>query len=859
VPDAGADQQADATPARKDRHDDALPPGAIARLGTLRLRGVRGCLAFSPDGRLLAASTGTAGEQVTIWDAATGRQMSRLAVGAPTLEHLAFSPDGKRLLCWGYSPHARVWDIAAGKELFTVAGGQAAFTADGKTLVSADGQDGPARVRLSDATTGRLIRDWEAGQGVEQMALDDGRTVALVERAAPDRAQLHDLNTGKILCTIAFEGQGQKWMSLAPDGKTLVTARRQGVWLWDTTSGKELRHWQQRTDGRPAFSRDGKMLAWTGYDEQVGIARLWVVEVDGTAPRAVGAPVNCFEPPCFTPDGKALAVRTDGHAVVLREVAGGKDVVRLDAHTSPVIELALSPDGHHVVSRGRDGLLAWESLTGRLLHTTPEGDVTGEYHVALLPDGGQLTAERTANPATGGLFRLRDPLTGREVWRFEGRPDAGEVAVAPGGRYVALSGRGAEWLCVLDLKTGQCRYRFDPQGGAFGLRLSADGDVLVWHREPVRPREVHVRRHAAGKTLVLKGLPSGDEVDRWLAQRHYVSPDGRWLVVPEGRRLQRWDLGTGQESAALPDAQRTIWDLAWSADGRLVVARGSSAPSAVIVEEARRDVRVWDVTQGLAHLDQAGAPSWLRFSRDGRMLLTTDGEGVVRLHEVATGKERRRLAGHLACEVAAAALSDDGRLLASGGYDSQILVWDLTGRSPDGHWRTGRAGPGQLSGWWDALAGADAGTAYTAVWGLASDPDGAAALLGKELRPVARGDAARVKVLVEQLDHEDFDTRERAEGELAGMGEGIAAELRPALARTTSAEARRRLQRLVDALEQLVPSGKQLQTLRAVEALEFMGTKEAREVLRCLAEGLPEARVTREAKASLDRLARGRP
>src|SRR5262249_7114327 len=161
----------------------------------------------------------------------------------------------------------------------------------------------------------------------------------------------------------------------------------------------------------PTFSRDGKLLAWAGYDERVGIARLWVVGTGDKTPRAVGTPLNCFEPPCFSPDGKTLAVVTDGHAVQLREVAGGKDVVRLDAHSSPVLDLALSPDGRHVTSRGRDGIIAWESLTGRLLRRTPGGDAAGEDHVALLPDGGLLTAERTANPATGGLFRLRDPQT----------------------------------------------------------------------------------------------------------------------------------------------------------------------------------------------------------------------------------------------------------------------------------------------------------------------------------------------------------------------------------------------------------------------------------------------------------------
>ena len=68
------------------------------------------------------------------------------------------------------------------------------------------------------------------------------------------------------------------------------------------------------------------------------------------------------------------------------------------------------------------------------------------------------------------------------------------------------------------------------------------------------------------------------------------------------------------------------------------MARGSASRSAVIVEEARRDVRVWDVPQGkrLDHLDQLGAPPCMRFSRDGRTLITTDWEGAIHLHE--TGK-----------------------------------------------------------------------------------------------------------------------------------------------------------------------------------------------------------------------------
>jgi hypothetical protein len=60
-------------------------------------------------------------------------------------------------------------------------------------------------------------------------------------------------------------------------------------------------------------------------------------------------------------------------------------------------------------------------------------------------------------------------------------------------------------------------------------------------------------------------------------------------------------------------------------------------------------------------------------------------------------------------------------------------------------------------------------------------------------------------------------------------------------------------------LEQLeaVPSGDQLRPLRAVEALERIGTRPAREVLEAPAGGAPNAPVTRDAQAALRRLTAG--
>jgi WD40 repeat protein len=747
--------------------------------------------------------------------------------------------------------------------LFRAAGSHAAFAEGGKLLVTADGYGTPALLRVHDAK-GQPLRQWPTSQthnkdnafaqGAEHMAVAAGAPlIALLDRAAPSVVQLRDLTTGATVRSIDTGPQSRQWLTLTTDGKTLATASDKGVRLWDTATGKEVRSWGQRADSPAVFTADGLRLAWTGYGP--GIARLWAVGRDDAAPRAVGAPVNNFEAPGFSPDGTVLAVVTDGHAVQLRRFADGKDVLPLDAHDGPVYRLAFTPDGRHVVSGARTGLCTWEALTGRLVRRQALGAGPDESLVALLPDGRLLTAERTADPRNG-VFRLRDPLTGREALRAAGRPDAGEITVAPGGRYVGLGGPRDGAFSILDLRTGGWRYRGDPREAHFHPKLSADGEVLVWSSRVPWPGEIHVRRQATGKTLVVHGLPKGDDADRWLRQFDCVSPDGRWFLLPGGDgRVRRWDLLTGKEAAPLAGAQRTVWGLFWSPDSRVVVARGSASPANVIDREARRDLRAWDTTTGkrLPHLDLEGYPQSVRFTPDAYTLLT-DNRDEIRLREVATGQDRCRLRGHLPCWISALVVSEDGKLLASGGDDAQVLVWDLTGRMPDGRWRTERQAPGQLAAAWEALAGADGRAASAALWQLAADPEGTVALLRQRLRPVYAADGAKLAELVGELSSERFTVRERADKELARLGEVAEPVLRKALEGQPAEELRRRLLKLVELLE-AVPAGEGLRALRAVEVLERIGTAEARQVLEGLAGGA-SARLTRQARAALARLER---
>src|SRR5262249_25148960 len=66
------------------------------------------------------------------------------------------------------------------------------------------------------------------------------------------------------------------------------------------------------------------------------------------------------------------------------------------------------------------------------------------------------------------------------------------------------------------------------------------------------------------------------------------------------------------------------------------------------------------------------------FAPDGKTLITGSGDRLIRLWDPATGRERRRLAGHEG-GVLALALSPDGGTLASGGSDQLVRLWDLRG------------------------------------------------------------------------------------------------------------------------------------------------------------------------------------
>ncbi|MFL5243585.1 MAG: WD40 repeat domain-containing protein [Gemmataceae bacterium] len=159
---------------RVDALGDPLPEGAIARLGTTRMRhfgspdhycwGI-GCIAWSPDGKMIVTTSyaDKIGIEARLWEAATGKPLSVLENNlryGPSL--VRFAPDSKTIAA-AARDRIVLWDAATGKELGQLVGHQdtvdsLVFQDGGRTIVSVS-RDGI--VHWWDVAGRKTIRRWQ--------------------------------------------------------------------------------------------------------------------------------------------------------------------------------------------------------------------------------------------------------------------------------------------------------------------------------------------------------------------------------------------------------------------------------------------------------------------------------------------------------------------------------------------------------------------------------------------------------------------------------------------------------------------------------------------------------------------------
>jgi hypothetical protein len=336
------------------------------------------------------------------------------------------------------------------------------------------------------------------------------------------------------------------------------------------------------------------------------------------------------------------------------------------------------------------------------------------------------------------------------------------------------------------------------------------------------------------------------------------SADGKVIAsaregrFPEGyvAAVKVWDVEGGREHPAFRDRK-------FSGDQKIPGACVALTPDGRILaaHDQGNTVHFWDIATGRllrTSPGRSGRPTALAFAPDGRSLAEGRTDGAIRLLETATGSVRRILTGHHG-QITSLAWSADSRTLISASNDTTSLVWDVTGLSSD-PLSAKRLLSAKLASLWSDLAGPTNSRTHQAVWDLAARPEQAIPFLRERVRPAPRVDPELIARLIADLDCDEFSVRDKASRELPRLREHAEPALRKVLADKPSAEVRGRVERLLESLSEWLPD--ELRTLRAIEVLEHMDAPNAEKLLKALAMGSPDARLTREAAASLKSLGR---
>ncbi|MBS1811736.1 MAG: serine/threonine protein kinase [Acidobacteria bacterium] len=364
----------------------------------------------------------------------------------------------------------------------------------------------------------------------------------------------------------------------------------------------------------------------------------------------------------FSPDGAKLVSVGEDKQVIVWDFAKRERLATFTDHTEWVAAVAFSPDGKWFATASYDKtVIVWDAIKLKK-EAVLRGHRDKVVSIAFSPDG-QVLASAASQP---------EPVDATLLWRvgswerFAQTPfyvgEANTLLFANRGQHLIYhTDAGLPFSNTWDVATGQAiEDQFNLVWESNNAVISPDGALLIG-----------VQGHG---DVIFVDFKRRRLLDRFAAHQDNgravaLSPDGR-LAATGSENIILWDVATRRKITTI-DYPSIVWSAAFSPDGRWLVSTHGDG-----------GIRVWDVQErqrAIGFNEHNGPVRAVAWSRDGQRFASAGEDRSVMVWNAASGRREMLLTGH-PTRVVGVAFAPDNHTLAAIDRDGLVIVWDIAER-----------------------------------------------------------------------------------------------------------------------------------------------------------------------------------